>query len=108
MKTQDKSKQKRRYTRLVYFSSGLVRRRALAFTVAALICCAAVAIAVRAYSTKAPGPGKSPFIAGVPAAATMATTGVLASERVLNESNATPALPQGFVQGRKPTAVAEV
>jgi hypothetical protein len=36
------------------------------------------------------------------------TSGMTTNERALSENNSTPALPQGFVQGRKPTAVAEV
>jgi hypothetical protein len=59
MKAKEMSKQKRGYTRFVTLSSDRVRRRAVVFTVAALICCAGVAMVVSAYHTKAPGSGAS-------------------------------------------------
>lgn len=69
MNTKDQSKEQRHYIKFVNFfsgiTSGIIRRRAIAFTVAALLCCAGVAIAVRAYNTKATESGVSSSLAGV-------------------------------------------
>lgn len=69
MKTKDMSKQPRPYARLVTISNSSIRRRAMVFTIAALICCAGVAIAVRAYNTKTSELGESSSITKLPAAA---------------------------------------
>jgi hypothetical protein len=76
MKTKEMSKQQRPDKRLVTIFSSLGKRRAMVFTVAALICCATVVLAVRGYSIKAPAPVKSSSSARIPVAAvpSVATT----------------------------------
>ena len=87
MKINEMSKQQQPYARFVNFYSGIFRKRAFVFTLAALICCAGVAIVVRGYNTKAPAPEEARSSAGIPVAVATSI--------------------QGFTQGQRPTSVHE-
>jgi hypothetical protein len=66
MKTKEMSKQQRPDMRFTNFFSSLIRGRILVFTVAALVCCAGVVIAVSAYSNPGTNSGSMPSTGAEP------------------------------------------
>jgi hypothetical protein len=85
MNTNDVSKQHQPDRRLVNLFSSLFKRRALVFTLVALMGCATVALAVRAYNLKAPESKESTTLAEMPAVAAPVASGAQVKSEVEGE-----------------------